>query len=786
MLRDWRVALRGIVRHWPFSISAILALSIALSTAGIVLGVGDAVLFQQLLPEGADSDRVVRLFTSRSDGTGFGGMSRADLFDVEELSLSIDRAAWSYKSLVSARAGDNPSRSLLVEDVSHDYFPLLGVRLRVDDDPEDVVVVLGRSYSRLLFGEGNSAGRDVVVDGRSYRVADVAPADFRGLTPGMVPSLWRVHPRRELSPESSRASRFLDVIGELSSETSVDMAGAELRSLSDALALRYPDTNSGRRITPVPLSRSRFNPEADEQLWRFSALVMLGSGLFVLLVCLNLGGFVFARAEGKRSTISTQLALGGTRIDVIRVPFWEAVILSAAAVCFALVVSAWMLPTLLGLAFPSMPLGLAGGMSPRVVVGLWTLGGLAAATYGVVPYVLASGRGAPTGTTTLTGRTPSSRVSRAAVTTQTWVAVVLLATATMLVESVAFRQYLDLGFQTEGLTLAQISIAGRSAEDYSAVDRAAAQFAERSVAQSDWLPLTAGTQTVTVRSTGSSSEDGAEAIRASVSPNFFATMGMSFERGGTFREQADTTGPAEMVVTAELARRLGLAPDNMIGALVSLPGHDPNRSRTVVGVIGDHKARDVSESAAAVAYFPLFPGAGAVRNLVAPTTHLRPSSELRSFAASTEGLSLGHIRTIEDHVRQSMAGPRSLATSFLSMAFVATCLVGLGVFGLTSLAVQRRRREIGIRAALGASPPRLALAIVAPECRPLVLGLVIGFAVTVGVHFVFRDFFPGASLYDFRLLASCVVPPSVAALLALLPAARSSRESPALSLPRSD
>lgn len=786
MLRDWRIALRGIMRHWPFSVSAVLSLTIALATAGVVLGLGDAILFERLLPEGADGDRVVRVFTSRTDGSEFGAMSFADVSDMEQQSNALDRMAWSYKSLVPVGGLTSPSRNLLVENVSYDYFSILGMGLRVGADPRDDVVVLERGFSKLFFGEEVPIDRTIMIDGRTYRVGDLAPADFRGLTPGIVPALWIVRQERDGSEESSRASRFLDVVGELSPGATAESAVLDLRRASEALAVLYPDTNEGRRVSVVPLNQSRFNPEADEQLWRIGTLVILGSGLFVLLVCLNLGGFVVARAEGKRSTIATQIALGGTRIDVMRVPFWEAAMLTGGAVGLAFLVTGWMLPALLSVAFPVVPLGFAGRPTPRVVAGLWALGGFAAALYGVVPYALVGGQQPRTGAGVADRKTRATRISRIALTTQTWVAVVLLATATLLIESVEFRQYLDPGFRTNGLTLAQISMAIGTDGDADAAQRAAARFAGQSVAQSDWLPLSSGTQSVTVRWSAIDSHEGTGAIRASVTPNFFATMSMTFERGGTFRGQDDAVGPLEMVITEELATRLGATPDEIVGALVDLPGLEPSRVGMVVGVLSNHKAREVTETATAVAYFALGQASAGERYLIAPSGRLRPTSELREFIDATEGLTLNHIRTIEDHVGQSMAGPRSLALSFLSMALVGTGLVALGVFGITSHSVQRRRQEIGIRAALGASPARLALSVVLPECRPLASGLLLGVMLTVGVHFLFADFFPGTSLYDMRLFVACVFPPGAAAILALVPALRSGRGSPMLALPRAE
>jgi predicted permease len=733
MLTDLRHAARLLWRAPTFGLVAAGTLAIGIAANAVVFSFVNALLFRPV--DGVRDPRgLVAVYTSDFSSGPFGDTSYPDYVDLAAMRDTFASLTAETSSYANLSAADTAARAR-VTTVAGDYFGVIGPRFAAgssfgSDEPDAAVISFGL-WTRL----GRPAaivGSTIRLDGQPVRVAGITAADFHGVRFGDVPDVWRPLAPHRTDP-STRGSRGLTLLGRLAPGVTIDLARSRVSSLATRLAETYPDTNRGtlqRPDDPRPMfvvPHSPVGPDRGDATF-LSWVLMASVGLLLVLASANVANLFLARAAAREHDAAVRLALGASAARLARSTIAEAIVLAAAGGTAGMITAAWtadLLPVLI-------PGDLLAGLTPAIdwrVLGLTTLvsiaGGAAAAALAawhqtrVAPVI--GLRGARD---TIGGGSGRSRARRALVGIQVALALVLLVGGALFLQTLRSALAIEPGIDPDDLTIAAVELRG---ERYAADARwgfyvrlREELLREPVVAGATFvrtLPLAGGIGRRGVRFEGYELKPGEdrEMPLNFVDREFFQTVRAPVVAGREFGMQDAATSPPVAIVSQALARRY--FGGEAVGRTVRMSN---NVVRTIVGVVGDVKYRNVREQPLPVVYIPM-----------AQEPQLRATVLVRGRdgTASTErairdalgrvdaSLPIFDVRTMREHIGL-LAGPeRIIATLVGICAAAALLLASVGVYGVAAYGAARRTREFGIRMALGATPAAV---------RRIVLGQMLG------------------------------------------------------------
>jgi predicted permease len=730
MCRDLRYAARQLRRTPIFSVVVLLALGIGIGANVTIFGLVSALILRPL--DVHEPSRLVRILgeggnTDRAAATNSEAhIPLNDYWQYRDQNQSFtDLAAQSIGGPARVRIDNGPPQMIPVMPVSGNYFRTLGVTAAIGRTitPTDAragaanVIVLSDAGWRRFFGADPAVlGKAVLMNGIVRTIVGVTPDSFKGTTSPLVPQMYAPIPE-------GVASFRVDLLGRLKPDISADQARADLMRIAAHLTLQDQQRRS-IEIYPakvlVPFLLTRF--------FLFAALFLIIVGVVLLIVCDNIAVLLFARAEARRTEIGIRLALGAGPSRIFAQLVMESFLLCVMGGLVGLYLAHLTARLLTQIYLPvPMPFALTFNLDWRVVVFVFGVVFLATVLCGIMP-AMQSLRADVVHALKGTG-TNGSRVRSGLIITQVTLSSALLVTAAGLAHSLLMQPAQARGFIADGVVMATINISGPA---YTPQRRVAflttllKQFEQDPAIAAativDTIPLTNNNpmSLLEVQSGGRIQP----VYTSRIARGFFATLGIPLITGRDFTANDTLTSPAAGIVNEALALRFWPGAKALGQYLKTVDGSVIE----VIGVAQNSKYESIDEAEKAVLYRP------ATQEVVAPTFLIKAKGEpsailplIRTRLANTDPeLVPYNLMTLNERLGLSMLINRAAATLAGSMGLLVLALGAIGIFGTMSLLVQERRREIGIRMALGASSRQVKSSVTRQGMRWTATGLLLG------------------------------------------------------------
>jgi putative ABC transport system permease protein len=798
---DLRDAARGIRRSPGFAAVAILLLAIGIGANTALFSIINAVLLQPL--PYPDSTRLVWVGQTRADlpfsAEHPGAVSYRNFLDLRE-QQTVFAAVGAYQPAnVSPGAfliNGEPVR-MEIQRMSADTFaalnvtPVLGRVYTNDEDRPGASswVVLSYRTWQERFGGRPVVGQPVSMNGVVHIILGVMPPGFSFPYDGIeawLPIGFGV---------PSRAAHNLAAVARLKPGITLEQARAEVVTIASRLEQAHPDANTGWKGRVEPM-KDVVVGDVGRPLW-----ILFGAVSLVLLIaCSNVANILLARASVRQQEMGVRVALGASRGRIVRQLLIESVLLSLVGCALGLLLARAGLTTFLALAGTAIPRAAEIALDGHVLTFTLVLAGLTGILFGLAPAWMsgdrtlhdllqgAGGRG-DTGSRT--------RMRQGLIVAEVALTLLLLTGAGLLLRSFERLQSVRDGFNSEHVVSVDLSIPGVKYRT-SALQR---QFFESLIEKLQAIP---GVQDVGLTSRLPLKQKNGELLSYTVdgqiaaaghppdsmetlvaSPGYFSTMGIPLQRGRLFTESDGAASAAVAIVDEEFVRRHWASVDP-IGRRIRLDGPTA-QELTVVGVVGRVKLGSLREQSEFVqAYVPARQRPG-IHASVVVKSRLTPAAlggfvreQVRALDAAQP---IHNLRTIAEIRERSLASER-LSLSVLGVfAGVALALSVVGLYGVLAYSVARRRREIGVRTALGAQPADVRRLVLGQGLRLTALGIALGvaaaFVVTQSLASLLFEITP---LDPVTFVAVSLVMLTVALTACWLPARRAARIDPILAL----
>ena len=804
--QDVSYAWRMVKRSPGFTFFATLTIALGLGANAAIFSMVDGVLLKSFsYPE---PERIVQLWEKPPRGLR-NGISAANFIDWTRQSQSFEAmaaqtgAGMSYSPAAAAGSTGDP-RLLRVALVSAPYFEVFGTKAalgrtfaRDEDQPgrEKVVVLSHRLWLNLFGADSHIVGRDILLNGSPYTVIGVLPGNTE--FDRRSADLWAP---LAFPANVARDYHYLSAVARLKPGVSFEQAQAEMRTIAEGIATRYPDIKKGWGATVDRYVDRVVGPQL-----QLSLRVLMSAVVAVLLIgCANLANMLMARATLRSREIALRLALGAHRGRLVRMLLTESLLLSAIGgvlgIAFGYALLRWIQSLLPPFYFPAEA---AIAMDGRVLAFLAAVTLLTSVAFGLTPALRASRRDAAEalkegGRSSSAGRRDVF-VRNAFVVVQVTAAFILLAGAGLLIRSFHRVMEVDVGYDTEGIVAAYLPMPNEREPEPIALTnyvqqvldevRAVPGVQETAVASA--IPLRGWGDGMPFRMPEKPDEIVGTGFKI-VTHGYFRTLGLRLIAGRLLDER-DTAGSVPVVVVNESFVRRYLSNRDPIGSrimveriLPSRRGLGPMTSWEVVGVVGDEKASGL-ESATDVGAYASFAqnpvvGIGLVaRGIGDPAMLIKAMQEavrrVNKFQVLDRPMSVTQLKA------DSMVG-RRLPTYLLGgFALLAMLLACAGIYGVLSFVTAKRTQELGIRAALGASQWDLIRMVIRGGTMPVIIGIGLGLAGALWLsRFIQTMLFQVSPIDAPSLVAVAALFLTVGLAACFVPAWRASRIDPMMAL----
>jgi putative ABC transport system permease protein len=804
LFQDARYGFRALLKNPGFTLVAVITLAIGIGANTLIFSIVDSVLLRPLLFK--DSGRLVMLWQTNSQQRDPQEKNPqvagpADFNDWNTQNQVFEGLAAFFNWTYNLTGVDEPER-LESAIVTGSFFDVLGMRPELgraiipdDDQPgKDNVVVLSRGFWQRRFGSDAAIiGKSITLNRNQFTVVGVMPAAFNFPNPAV--ELW-VPFGFSAAQAQDREGKFLKVIARLKPDVKLDKARAAMSTIASQLEQQYPATNTGRGIELAALR------ENEVSSIRPGLLLLLGAVGFVLLIaCANVSSLLLAKAAARRKEMAIRAALGASRRRLVSQMLTESALIAAIGGGTGTLLAVWGMDILISLNPGDIPRLADARIDGRVLGFTLILSILTALIFGLVPALSASKPDLQeaireTGSTSETHS--RLKLHNLLIVSEVAVALVLLVGAGLMIRSFLRLHEVDPGFNTENmLTLRLWLPASRygSNEQQTAffqqlIDRIETVPGIKSVGAIQDLPLRANRMgfkfVIEGRAATKSAEEPDAAYRA-ITPEYFRTMSIPLIQGREFFRQDERTSTPVVIINQSMARQFW-------------PGEDPIGKRirfgerdapwySIVGIAGDvkHMGLDAKEGAAIYQPYAQKQFSFLRWMTLVIRTDAQPTSLIAAVRSQVHALDndqpVYDIATLDQLLSNSIAKPRFYTALLGAFAVLALILASVGTYGVMSFSVNQRRREIGIRLAMGARRGDIFKLVVGRGLLLALTGVAIGLGGALALTRVMSGLLFGVSATDpMTFIMISLLLTGVALVACFVPARRATRVDPMVAL----
>jgi predicted permease len=816
MLNDIRYGLRQLIKHPAFTIVAVLTLALGIGANTAIFSVVNAVLLKPLPFPAADQLLAIGMTDTRQKGeTNLNSLSYPDFFDFRDQNRTLASSA-VYRDRAFALTSEEGATSLRGVKASAEFLDVLGIKPQmgrgfVRDDDEagggagGFKVIISHEFWQKHFGaDPNVIGRPITLDRRPYTVIGVMPAGFQFPISNDPTDFYVSISEDAANPDGStpttkqRGNHSLQAVARVKQGATIEQAQSDLAAIAAALTKQYPDSNTHFGVLTKPLREEMIGDV------RTALYVLFGAVVCVLLIAnANVANLLLARASARGKEIALRAAMGASRLRIIRQLLTESVLLSGLGGVFGLLLAQWGTETLVEMVPNNIPRISNIQLDAPVLVFTLLVSLATGVIFGLVPAWQAShvdlNSSLKSGTRTGGGGENKGRVRNALIMAEVALALVLLISAGLLIQSFARLGRVQPGLRTERLLTARIGLPDVIYPKNENVIAFFDQFLPRvraipgveSASAILPLPLSGSNMVTSFDIEESPLPEGQRPgapIRI-IATDYFKTMGIPVRQGRIFDER-DRLDSAPVVIVNERFVQKFFAGQNVIGKRIK-PGFSADDSgekmREIVGVVGNVKHLSLKNEDSPEMYLAQPQMPIGVMSLVVRSNVSNPNALINSIrkelAAMDPSIPLTSVKVFDEYISKSLARPRFNTLLLSIFAGTALVLTAIGIYGVLAYSVAQRTSEIGIRIALGAGKSSIFRLIVGQAMTLVGISLIVGLAGAFAATRLLNSLLFGVGASDPGTFAGIVVLVSIVAFIAAwLPARRATRVDPIIAL----
>ena len=727
--------------------------------------------------------------------------------DVREQAKSFSGVASYYDLVPASISGKGEPERVWGQAATANFFDVAQMGMTVgrgfasDEEHKPVVVLGNRLWKRRFATDPEIVGKTVTLSGKPFTVVGVAPPLFRGLDIVLDSEFWvpmgnidTLLPKT--SNYTSREYNWITPIARLKPGVRSEQVAAELKGISQRLALAYPATEKNNGFL---FDQTGSLPPGNG---KSTVLLFLGGLTIVVLLvlaiaCANVANLFLAQASGRQKEMAVRLALGATRGQLLRQLLTESVLLSLCGGLVGVALSLWATQALSTFHIPApVPLDFGINVDWKVLLYTFVMSVGAGLLFGLAPAWAVS---RPILSSALKGEDMLARPGRrwtlrnVLVVSQISMSLILLCITGLFLRSLQSAANTNVGFRSHGLLMVSVDprlngyTPERTAQFLSQLrERVSGLPGVTSAAITDVVPLYGGHRSDGFQAEGHPQVDGETTTELYMaSPSYFETMDTPIIAGRGFGNESPTA-PKLAVVNEAFVQRF-FKSENPIGQHVNGAGV----RYEIIGVAKNIKARTIGENQRMVLYRSVDQTVGYDPSFMGYSLVVQSSVAPGGLAAAVRGeihsldptLAVYNSETIEEHMRSALFLPRLAGTLFGVFGFVGLVLAAVGLYGVMSYSVSRRTKEIGIRLALGAQTGGVQALVIRQGMALTLIASVLGLCAALAVAKLSSSFLYGVKPND--LVTFTTVPiflGAVALLASWIPARRAAKVDPLTAL----